>query len=169
MIKRIKFAIYNFLRFLGRCLYKVANVFYQLPSADLISKLETEINKADSYEPKRSFRWILKTDKIPSFVVKSVNRPYFGTGDSCQTIVTVYDPVSPSMAHLLYDWYKSGKKTTMSLQCLDSVGTIVEEWQYKGVIIDCINFGQLDYSSSEPVMIEMVLGYTSVTLLSQGV
>ena len=42
---------------------------------------------------------------------------------------------------------------------LGPVGDIVEEWKLVGTYIESVNFGDLDYASSDPAEIQLTLKY----------
>lgn len=112
-----------------------------------------------------------------------------GKGNWETMTVTYYDIVSGSEdVTKLYSWLKTiyefdnptflrqssvrgsestgaprgwGAKATLNLY--DGVGTVVETWQLGMVWPTSVNFGDLDYSSSDLVEIELTLRYSEVT------
>ena len=85
---------------------------------------------------------------------------------------TLYDPVVPSAAQAVMEWvrlshesvtgrdgYSDFYKKDVDVQVLGPVGDIVEQWKLKGAWIQSANFNDLDFSSSDPVEIEVTLRY----------
>jgi hypothetical protein len=132
------------------------------PRQEPKTKIWKSFNSALVYEPKRMFRWILKIDGLDSFTVKSSERP-----NSVNKVfqVELYDPIKPSASHKVWKWQNSKELKTAYLEILDPVGLIVESWQFKDVKIQQAFYGMLDYSSSEPCIITLILEYSSVDLI----
>jgi len=59
------------------------------------------------------------------------------------------------------EWYK--KDVTLAL--LDPPGGVCEEWVLKGAFITTANFQDLDWSTSDVVMVELTLAYDYAQLL----
>lgn len=55
--------------------------------------------------------------------------------------------------------YSDFYKKDVTLQMLGPVGDIVEEWVLKGAYIKQANFQSLDWSSSDPMTIDVTLRY----------
>lgn len=55
---------------------------------------------------------------------------------------------------------------TGEIRTYDGCGTLIESWELKDVIIESINFGELDFSSSECTTIELTVSYGEVTYRS---
>jgi len=119
---------------------------------------------ADSYDPKRQFRWILKVDGLPSFAVKSTRRPALSRSSSDQLRAKFFDPVVPSTSESFWKWWKSREKKNASLSLLDPVGIVMEEWKYVGLDLVYVDFGELDYSKADPVEIYFCANYESVEM-----
>lgn len=51
-----------------------------------------------SYEPKRSFRWILEVDGIDAYVVKTAERPKMALGSWQPMRISLFDPIVPNCA-----------------------------------------------------------------------
>lgn len=149
--------------------------------------LEVNQMLANAYEPKRQFRWIFQIDGIDAFTARSATRPsltnesividyinakrFLAGKQTWNTItLTLNDPVSPSAAQKVMEWlrlhyedltgrsgYHSFYAKTISLQMLDPVGAVVEQWRGEGTWIVESNWGDLDYSSSEPVQVTLTL------------
>ena len=91
--------------------------------------------------------------------------------------ITLYDPVVPSAAQQVIEWirlhhesvtgrdgYADFYKKNIVFNVLDPVGSTVEEWNLKGAFIQSANFGDLDFSSSDPVEISLTLRYDYAVL-----
>ena len=57
------------------------------------------------------------------------------------------------------DGYSDMYKKDITFNLLGPVGDIVEEWILKGTYIESVDFGELDYSSTDPAEITMTLKY----------
>jgi hypothetical protein len=149
---------------------------------------------ANNYEPKRKFRWILQIDGIDAFVLKTAARPQqtfeetvvdfinvkrylSGKGAWNPIQVTMHDPIAPSASQKIMDWvrlnfepltgrmgYASFYKKDISLKLLDPQGTVVELWDGTGCWPQDINFGDLDYASSDNVEISFSIRADGWTL-----
>ncbi len=141
------------------------------------------------FEPKLKNRFVFNVDGIPAYVVKTANRPqitfeevelhhmnvrrYVKGKGAWQTLqVTLYDPIVPSSAQAVMEWirlshesvtgrdgYSDFYKKDVDFQLVGPVGDIVEEWKLKGAFIQDATFGDLDFSSSDPVDITLTLRY----------
>ena len=141
------------------------------------------------YEPKIKNRFIVQIDGVPAYVINKVARPAIqfeevklhhmntkryvkGTGEWQTIQLTLYDPIVPSAAQSVMEWvrlshesvtgrdgYSDFYKKDITINTLGPVGDIVEEWTLKGSWIQQANFGELDFSSSEPVDITVTLRY----------
>ncbi len=121
--------------------------------------------RAQSYEPKRAFRWIFDVDGLDQFVLYTIQAPRWTKQHGWTDFyVSMYDPVVPSASQKVYHWISSGTKRHATLVCLDPVGTIVEKWAYEGLEIMSARFGDLDYSKPDPKIIHICLKPEKVTL-----
>jgi hypothetical protein len=157
--------------------------------------LETTSLLANTYEPKRKFRWILSIDGIEGFMMKTAARPqatfeetvidyinakrYLAGKMAYNTIqCTCYDPIAPSAAQQIMEWlrlnyepltgragYASFYKKDFTLKLLDPQGTIVEQWDIKGGWAQDVNFGDLDYASSDAAEVSFTLRYDTAILV----
>ena len=142
-----------------------------------------------AFEPKLKMRYSMSLNGLPAFLVKTMARPsisfeevelhhmnvkrYVHGKATWEPIeVTLYDPVVPSAAQGVMEWirlhhesvtgrdgYSDFYKKDLNFQVLGPVGDIVEEWKLKGAFIQDANFGELDFSSSEPIDIQLTLRY----------
>lgn len=157
--------------------------------------LEVDQLLADSFEPKRMFRWIIAINGIDAFTAKTAQRPKLsfeestldyinqkryvsGKGEWQPLEITLYDPIVPSASQKVMEWirldwenltgrmgYAAFYKKQINLKLLDPVGAVVEDWQLDGTWIKDVNFGELDYSNSDPVEINLTLRFDQATLL----
>lgn len=151
--------------------------------------LETNMMLANTFEPKRKFRWTLEIDGIDAFTLKTGARPqltfeetvidYINTkryvaGKQAYSPlnITLQDPISPSAAQKVMNWvrlayevitgrmgYASMYKKDWSLKMLDPQGAVIEQWDIKGAWIQDFNGGELDYASSDNAEISMVVRF----------
>lgn len=127
---------------------------------------------ADTFEPKRKFRWILEFNEIDSYLVQTAERPKYVDGKPTGVItVSLYDPVIPNGAWAVMKWIEKGLKETVEkdnlvIKLLDPVGVVIETWIYKNVKLHAVDFGNLDYSDSSPVVTTCKLKYEDVELVT---
>ena len=142
-----------------------------------------------AFEPKTKNRFIMYIDGIPSYFVKTANRPQItfeeielnhinvkryvkGKGTWEPLEITLYDPIVPSGAQAVMEWvrlhhesvtgrdgYSDFYKKDIDFNLLGPVGDIVEEWTLKGAYIASATFGDLDFASSDPAEISLPLRY----------
>lgn len=155
-----------------------------------------EVNQllANSYEPKRKFRWILQIDGLDAYTMKTASRPqatfeeividyvntkrYVSGKMSWNPItVTMQDPIAPSASQKIMDWlrnnyesltgrmgFASFYKKDITLKLLDPQGTVVEWWDIKGAWPQDINWGDLDYASSDNAEVSFSLRFDDAVL-----
>ena len=141
------------------------------------------------FEPKLKNRYLMQIDGIPAYLIKTANRPQItfeevqldhlnvrrwvkGKGVWQQLQVTLYDPVVPSAAQAVMEWvrlshesvtgrdgYSDFYKKDVTFQVLGPVGDVVEEWKLKGAWLQDVQFGDMDFASSDPVDITLTLRY----------
>jgi len=156
--------------------------------------LETNTMLANTYEPKRKFRWTMDIDGIDAFTLKTGARPqktfeetvvdYINTkrylaGKMAYSPLnlTLQDPIAPSAAQKVMQWvrlayevitgrggYASMYKRDFSLKMLDPQGAVIEQWNIKGAWIQDANFGELDYASSDNAEISLVIRFDAAHL-----
>ena len=142
-----------------------------------------------NFEPKLANRFIMEIDGIPSYMVKTANRPKLesevveldhinlkrkikGKSNWTDITITLYDPIVPSGAQSVMEWIRSGHesitgrdgyadfyKKDITFYLLGPVGDKIEQWTLKGAFIQQANFGELDFSSNEVATIELTLSY----------
>ena len=154
--------------------------------ADLIDPSEIMFTPV---EPKTKNRFIMYIEGVPAYLIKTANRPtitfeeieldhinvkrYVKGKGAWETLeVTLYDPIVPSGAQAVMEWVRLHKesvtgrdgysdfyKKDITFNVLGPVGDKVEEWTLKGAMIQSANFGDLDWSVSEPAEITLTLRY----------
>ena len=142
-----------------------------------------------NFEPKLANRFIMEIDGIPSFMIKTANRPKLesevveldhinlkrkikGKSNWTDITITLYDPIVPSGAQSVMEWIRSGHesitgrdgyadfyKKNIDFYMLGPVGDKVEQWKIVGAFISSAEFGDVDWSSNDPVMITLTLTY----------
>ena len=141
------------------------------------------------FEPKLKNRFIMRIDGIPAYMIKAINRPqidfdevvlehmnvtrYVKGKGRWQTLdITLYDPIVPSASQAVMEWvrlshesvtgrdgYADFYKKDVTFNVLGPVGDKVEEWTLKGAFITGATFGDLDWSTDDPLNIELTLAY----------
>ena len=131
----------------------------------------------------------MEIDCIPSFMIKTANRPKIesevveldhinlkrkikGKSNWTDITITLYDPIVPSGAQSVMEWIRSGHesitgrdgyadfyKKNIDFYMLGPVGDKVEQWKLVGAFISSAEFGDVDWSSNEPVMITLTITY----------
>ena len=142
-----------------------------------------------NFEPKLANRFIMEIDGIPSFMVKTANRPKLesevveldhinlkrkikGKSNWTDITITLYDPIVPSGAQSVMEWIRSGHesitgrdgyadfyKKNIDFYMLGPVGDKVEQWKIVGAWISSAEFGDVDWSTNDPVMITLTITY----------
>jgi len=142
-----------------------------------------------NFEPKLANRFIMEIDGIPSYMVKTANRPKLesevveldhinlkrkikGKSNWTDITITLYDPIVPSGAQSVMEWIRTGHesitgrdgyadfyKKNIDFYMLGPVGDKVEQWKIVGAFISSAEFGDMDWSSNDPVMITLTLTY----------
>ena len=141
------------------------------------------------FEPKLKNRFIMYIEGVPAYIIKSGNRPTLqfesitldhinvkryvkGKGEWQPLDIMLYDPIVPSGAQSVMEWvrlshesvtgrdgYSDFYKKDVTFNVLGPVGDKVEEWTLKGAMIQSANFGDMDWSVSEPAEITLTLRY----------
>jgi hypothetical protein len=124
---------------------------------------------------------------LPSYIIKKINRPQIDFGDIDMHHInvirklkgkanwgdfsmTLYDPIVPSGAQAVMEWIRTSHesitgrdgyadfyKRDLQFEVLGPVGDIVEEWLLKGAYIKSAQFGDMDWSSDQPVEISVTM------------
>lgn len=133
------------------------------------------------------WRFQFTDDTLPAFIARTATRPSLSvepiTIDYLNTkryiagklewdtmTIGLYDPIAPSAAQRVMEWVRlcyenlSGRagyaafyKKNFTLKMLEPVGAPVEEWEIQGAWITNAAFGDLDYTSAEPLTVELTL------------
>lgn len=126
---------------------------------------------------------------IPAYLIKTAAKPSLTNGEVVldhinikrklkgktawnSIAITIYDAIVPSAAQAVMDWvrlhhesatgregYASQYKKDIVLNQLSPLGEIIEEWKIKGAYLSEVNFGSLDWSAEDVVMIDATLNY----------
>jgi hypothetical protein len=142
-----------------------------------------------NFEPKLQNRFIMEIDGIPSFMVKSANRPKIesevveldhinlkrkikGKSNWTDITITMYDPIVPSGAQSVMEWVRTSHesitgrdgyadfyKKNIDFYALGPVGDKVEQWKLVGAWISNAEFGDFNWSTSDPVEITLTITY----------
>lgn len=86
--------------------------------------------------------------------------------------ITLRDPIGPSASQAIMEWvrlhsesvtgrqgYAAGYKRDVELEMLDPTGVVVSKWILKNTMLTDVNFGDLDYGSSDIATIDATLRY----------
>ena len=142
-----------------------------------------------NFEPKLANRFIMEIDGVPSFMIKTANRPKLesevveldhinlkrkikGKSNWTDITITLYDPIVPSGAQSVMEWIRTSHesitgrdgyadfyKKNIDFYMLGPVGDKVEQWKIIGAWISSAEFGDVDWSSNDPVMISLTITY----------
>ena len=142
-----------------------------------------------NFEPKMKNRFIMEIDGIPSYLIKTANRPSIqfetvtldhinvkrklkGKGEWQDITITLYDPIVPSGAQQVMEWVRLGHesitgrrgyadfyKKDIDFYMLGPVGDKIEQWKLKGAFLTTVNFGDVAFDSNEPATIELGIAY----------
>lgn len=156
--------------------------------------LEVQDMLANTFEPKRKFRWLLAIEGVDAFLLKSAARPTISTEEftvhyinatrylaSKYTFepieVSLHDAIAPSGAQQVMEWirlahehvtqrggYADFYKRDIQLKMLDPLGAVVELWDIKGAFIQNSNFGELAYDNNESADITLTIRYDLAVL-----
>jgi hypothetical protein len=123
--------------------------------------------------------YLIKTSAKPSMtngevVIDHINvkRKLKGKSSWNSIAITIYDAIVPSAAQAVMQWvrlhhesatgrdgYASIYKKDITLNQLSPLGEVIEEWKLKGCYLSEVNFGSLDWSTEDVVMIDATLNY----------
>ena len=142
-----------------------------------------------NFEPKMKNRFIMEIDGVPSYLIKTANRPSIqfetvtldhinvkrklkGKGEWQDVEITLYDPIVPSGAQAVMEWvrlshesltgrdgYADFYKKDIDIYMLGPVGDKIENWKLKGAFINNAVFNDLDWASNDPSEISLTLSY----------
>ena len=149
--------------------------------------LDTNEMMYTAFEPKLKNRFVMFIDGIPAFLIRQANKPNITFSDVIldhinvkrkikgkanweDVTCTLYDPVTPSGAQAVMEWvrlshesvtgrdgYSDFYKKDIRFNTLGPVGDVVEEWILKGAYCHAADFGEADWSSSDPTDITLTI------------
>ena len=156
--------------------------------------LEVNDMLANTFEPKRKFRWILSISGIDAFTLKAATRPQItfeetvidyvnakrklsGKATFGDMNITLLDPIVPSSAQKVMEWVRLNYESTtgrmgyaqfykkdFNIKMLDPVGAVVEDWLVQGAWVKDANFNDLDYTNNDPADITLTIAFDSFIL-----
>lgn len=156
--------------------------------------LEVQDMLANTFEPKRKFRWLLAIEGIDAFLLKTAARPtiqtesiqidyinatrYLASKYTFEPIeITLHDAIAPSGAQQVMEWlrlahehvtqrggYADFYKRDIQLKMLDPLGAVVELWDIKGAFIESANYGELAYDDMESADIALTIKFDLAVL-----
>jgi len=132
---------------------KVPEHFVKVAARPNLSVEETEINHLNAK------MWIPGKGTWDTITVTYIDVAHDEMRSLWNWLATVYnftDPVYLSQGEKR-DWDATG-----ILNMYDGCGTLLESWQLQHMFPSAINFGDLDYSSSDEATIELTLRYSDV-------
>ena len=123
--------------------------------------------------------WWLSSASRPSITQAETEIPFLNTSTyvvgryNWETIqITLRDPIGPSASQAIMEWvrlhsesatgrqgYAAGYKRDIELEMLDPTGVVVSKWILKNCMLTNVNFGELDYSSSDLATIQATLRF----------
>ena len=149
--------------------------------------LDTNEMMYTAFEPKLKNRFVMFIDGIPAFLIRQAKKPQItftdvildhinvkrkikGKANWEDVTCTLYDPVTPSGAQAVMEWvrlshesvtgrdgYSDFYKKDIRFNTLGPVGDVVEEWILKGAYCHAADFGETDWSSSDPSDITLTI------------
>ena len=156
--------------------------------------LEIGQSLAETYEPKRAFRWIIEAEGIDSFLAESVSRPkvdieevearyintvqYFAGRLTPQTIeFQLKDAIAPSQSQKIMEWvrsvcevetgragYKAMYARDFRIKMLSPTNEVVESWVLKNAWPTNYNASDLNANDNSIATISVVLRYDRAIL-----
>jgi len=151
-------------------------------------------DKAFSWEPKYTNRFIMQIGGIPSYLIKASGRPSVTNGEIVldhinvdrklkgksrwqDITITLYDAIVPSAAEAVMQWirlhhesvtgrdgYSSMYKKNINFYSLSGTGEKIESWTLHGAFIGDSNFGDMDWGNEGAVEISVTLKYDYAVL-----
>ena len=142
-----------------------------------------------NWQPKVANQFIMYIEGIPSFIIKSSDRPKLENGTvtldhiNVQRYVkgksrwtpiniTLYDPIVPSGAQAAMEWirlshesvtgrdgYADFYKKDITLNGVGPVGDKVEQWTLKGAWVSNFDGGTFDWANEDAMNIQLTITY----------
>jgi len=146
--------------------------------------MKNETKLFGQLEPKFKNRFIVNFDKFPisSWLCKSVICPRLivdviketkgdedvytaGTKKWDNIQIELLDPIGPSTTSLIYEHaFNKNEEEMISVELLDPVGMVIEAWEIKGKLVK-VDFGKLDVTDEDPVIITLDFEVITANLL----
>ncbi len=103
-------------------------------------------------DPKRTFRFILSSDKIDPFIVKSIKRPNFGKGvfsflELKAFEFVLYDTAVFDITKKIYSFIED--PDDLCLKFIKEDGQVYETWLFKSLSISSVEFSESSYKDDE--------------------
>lgn len=161
-----------------------------------MAKLEISQSLAQQFEPKRQNRFFVEIDGVPSWMVKTFQRPkpangtieidyinvkrYLAGKTTFGTVtLTLHDPLEKSAAQAIQAWqkavydpatgragYSDDYTKTIVVKELSPANDIVSETVFHRAYPTDVDFGSYDYASAEPIEISLTIQYDSYEVIS---
>lgn len=123
--------------------------------------------------------WFVSSGARPKYTSEETEIQFLNTSTyvvgrfTWETIsVSFRDPIGPSAAQALMEWvrlhsesvtgrqgYAAGYKKDVELELLDPTGVVIEKWILQGTMLNDVDFGDLDYGSSDIADISATLRF----------
>jgi hypothetical protein len=131
----------------------VPEYFVKTASRPNLSIEETEINHLNAKT------WIPGKASWETITVTYIDVAHIQMQSLWNWLATIYDFTDPINLKMgtKRDWDATG-----TLNLYDGCGVLLEAWQLQHMFPTAINFGELDYSSSEEATIELTLRYSDL-------
>lgn len=143
----------------GGCYFNVPPHFVKVAGRPSISFEETEVNFLNDK------MWIPGKASWEPITVTYLDNNQNSSVELLKWLTSVFDFTSPTSKKM------SSKRSSYSglarLTLYDGCGGVMEEWELQDAWPQAINFGDLDYSSSDIAEIELTLRYSMVKYTSR--
>jgi hypothetical protein len=77
----------------------------------------------------------------------------------------VFDPIVPTSAQVVYEAIQKDELYHIQIILLGPAGDKVEEWEIVDAKLSEVNFGKVDWSSTDPLFITLTFNYDYAKLL----
>lgn len=119
----------------------------------------------ESFEPKRTNRWVLCLEPIESYVVKRIECPSVCSDEkrtSAMTI-TMHNVIGSRQNAVLKNWIGSQKRNAGTLRFLDVAGNVDEVWRFDALPTS-LEFDPLDYESERAFVTRLTVEITNFAI-----
>lgn len=134
--------------------------------------------------------YIVNTAQRPTFNMDpiavdyiNIQRKFKGKATWSNITITLYDPITPVGAAAVETWirnhhhnsqtgkegYAADYKRDLRFDSVGADGEVIETWKLAGAFIANVNYGDFDWSTSDPVDIQLELAYDYAVLEYAGV